>query len=326
MHCIIPAAGKGTRMRPLTWSKPKPLLPVAGRPMLAHVMDTLKDAGVDHITLITGYLGQEIVDWARSGYPDILVDFAVQESADGLASAVLLAEEYTTDSPSMVVLGDTLFSADLSVLKGETRNLIVTAPVDDPSRFGVVLMENGQVKKLVEKPSEPISNLAIVGVYYFASGRKLMEYCRQLKEKNTRTRGEYQLTDAMQLMLQNGEPFGTLNIQGWYDCGKPETLIETNRILLKENGGAGTPVLKNSVVIEPCFFQEGTVLKNSVVGPFVSCGRNVTICDSRISDSIICDDSLVSQVNLEGSVTGDRTSVEGRPGRLFTGDDSVTCI
>ncbi len=170
MHCIIPAAGKGTRMRPLTWSNPKPLLPVAGRPILAHVIDTLLVAGVDHITLIVGYLGDAIVEWARKSYPSVKVDFALQEEADGLASAVLLANRFATGGPTMVVLGDTLFSADLSLLKNEKRNLIVTSPVEDPSRFGVVVLEQGRVVRLVEKPEEPISNLAIVGVYYFASG------------------------------------------------------------------------------------------------------------------------------------------------------------
>ena len=164
MHCIIPAAGRGTRMRPLTWSNPKPLINVAGRPMLAHVIDSLLEADVDHITLIVGYMGDSIVSWARTAYPDIKVDFAFQEKPDGLASAVLLAEQYLDNGPAMIVLGDTLFSADLSVLRGETRNMIVTSPVEDPSRFGVVVMDGTCVVKLVEKPSEFISNLAIVGV------------------------------------------------------------------------------------------------------------------------------------------------------------------
>lgn len=324
MHCIIPAAGKGTRMRPLTWSNPKPLLPVAGKPMLAHVMDTLVQAGVDHITLITGYLGDSIVSWAQIAYPEIKVDFALQKNADGLASAVLLAEEFADNGPSMVVLGDTLFSADLSVLKGETRNLIVTSPVEDPSRFGVVVMDGKTVVRLVEKPSEPISNLAIVGVYYFASGTKLMHYCRMLKEKNITTRGEYQLTDAMQLMLQDGEPFGTLDIHSWYDCGKPETLIETNRLLLQQDGGAGTPQVENSVVIEPCYFGSSVVLRNSVVGPFFSCGDCVVVENSRISNSIAGTGSHFHHVNLTDSVTGERAVLSGKQRKVFLGDDSVT--
>ncbi|MCK5785431.1 MAG: NTP transferase domain-containing protein [Candidatus Sabulitectum sp.] len=326
MHCIIPAAGKGTRMRPLTWSIPKPLIPVAGRPMLAHVVDSLLEAEVDHITLIVGYLGDDIVSWARKAYPHIKVDFALQEKADGLASAVLLAEQFVDDGPSMIVLGDTLFSADLSVLKGETRNMIVTAPVDDPSRFGVVIMDGSSVVELVEKPAEFISNLAIVGVYYFASGSKLMKYCRELMDRDLKTRGEYQLTDAMQLMLQNGEPFGILDIDGWYDCGKPETLLETNRALLESNGGSGTPVLENSQVIEPCFFGAGTVIKNSVVGPWFSGGAGVLIENSRITNTIAGADSEFLDVILTKTVTGERSKVQGSPSQLFTGDDSVAEI
>lgn len=323
MHCIIPAAGIGTRMRPLTWANPKPLLPVAGRPMLAHVMDTLTQAGVDHITLIVGYLGDSIVAWARREYPAVEVDFAVQTSADGLASAVLLADRFTGDGPSMVVLGDTLFSADLSVLNGETRNLIVTSPVDDPSRFGVVVIEDGHVVRLVEKPSEPVSRLAIVGVYYFASGRKLMSYCKELIGKGIRTRGEFQLTDAMQLMLEAGEPFGTLDIKAWYDCGKPETLLETNRELLVAAMGSSQPALENSIVIQPCFFGKDTIIKNSVVGPFFSGGDGITIEDSIIRDSIAGGSSVFRGVFMNGSVTGSRVTVTELPSRLFLGDDSI---
>ncbi len=323
MHCIIPAAGKGTRMRPLTWSTPKPLLPVAGRPMLAHVMDTLVDAGVDHVTLITGYLGDEIVSWVRKEYPGIRTDFAVQEKTDGLASAVLLAGEYTDDGPTMVVLGDTLFSADLSVLRGETRNMIVTSPVEDPSRFGVVLLEEGRVVRLIEKPSEPVSNLAIVGVYYFASGERLMEGCRTLVEKGQRTRGEFQLTDAMELMLRNGEPFGILDIDGWYDCGKPETLLETNRVLLDRNGPGETPELIRSRVIQPCSFQKGCVITDSVVGPHVSFGESVSVEGCEISDTIAGDFSVFRDCRLSASVTGCRVTVSGFRGGVLLGDDSV---
>lgn len=323
MHCIIPAAGKGTRMRPLTWSNPKPLLPVAGKPILAHVIDTLAGAGVDHLTLITGYLGDAIVSWARNTYPSMKIDFAVQEKPDGLASAVLLAEEFASGEPTMVVLGDTLFSADLSVLKGENRNLIVTCPVEDPSRFGVVVMQGENVIRLVEKPSEPVSNLAIVGVYYFADGSKLMKSCRELKNRGIRTRGEYQLTDAMQLMLQNGEPFGILDIRSWYDCGKPETLLETNRALLSACDSPGNPVLENSNVVSPCYFGEGTRISNSVVGPYFSCGKNVLVENSSISDSIAGDSCRFSGAMISESVTGQRVSVTGISGKLFLGDDSV---
>lgn len=326
MHCIIPAAGKGTRMRPLTWSTPKPLLPVAGKPILAHVLDTVSQADVDHVTLITGYLGDSIVAWARSAFPGIEIDYAVQERTDGLATAVLLAEEFSTGGPTMVVLGDTLFSADLTVLRGEKRNLIVTSPVDDPSRFGVVVMDGDKVKRLVEKPSEFVSNLAIVGVYYFSEGEKLMDGCREIMEKGIRTRGEFQLTDAMQLMLQRGEPFGTLDIDGWYDCGKPDTLLETNRELLSRAGPSGEPLLENSRVIPPCFIGEGTRITDSVVGPYFSCGRGVVIRNSRIEDGIAGDSCVFDGVALKGSVTGRRVSVSGAAGKMLLGDDSVVEI
>ncbi len=187
----------------------------------------------------------------------------------------------------------------------------------------VVVMDGDRVSKLVEKPSTPISKLAIVGVYYFANGRKLMNYCRELKEKNIKTRGEYQLTDAMQLMLQNGEPFGILDIDGWYDCGKPETLLETNRELLNRNGSSGTPILENSTVIPPCSFGSNTVIRNSVVGPWFSGGDSVVIENSRISNTIAGAESKFQHIIITESVTGERSEISSSPAKFYIGDDSV---
>lgn len=323
MHCIIPAAGKGTRMRPHTWSAPKPLLPVAGKPILGHLIDSLQRAGVDRLTLITGYLGDALADWTRRSYPGMRVDVAQQTNPDGLGAAVGLAGSFVDDGPVMVALADTLFTSDLSLLRGMDRNMLAVCPVEDPERFGIVVTgPSGEVVRLVEKPSEPVGNLAIVGVYYFASGASLMEACGELKRSDIRTRGEFQLTDAMQLMLERGEPFSTWEVESWYDCGTTETLLATNRALLDAGGGSGLPVLENSVVVEPCAFGRGVVIRNSVVGPHVSAGDGSFLEDCVVSDCVLGSHARVQSGRFSGTMLGARATVRGRSRSLSIGDDS----
>lgn len=322
MHCIIPAAGMGTRMRPHTWSTPKPLLPVAGKPILAHLIDSLTLIGVDRLTLVTGYLGGMLVDWTRNAYPDHTVDFVEQKHVSGLGAAVGLARDLVDDGPVMVALADTLFQADLGVLRGCRTNMLAVCPVNDPERFGIVVTgEDGRVLRLVEKPKEPAGNLAIVGVYYFSDGSSLMRACDELSRLGITTRGEYQLTDAMQLMLQSGQPFETLPVGKWYDCGTTETLLYTNRELLDLHGGTGTPILENSVVVPPCAFGQGVVLRDSVVGPHVSVGEGAVIERSVIRDSVLGAGARVHGGSITGSMLGARTALRQASRSLSIGDD-----
>lgn len=322
MHCIIPAAGMGTRMRPHTWSTPKPLLPVAGKPILAHLIDSLTDIGVDRLTLVTGYLGGKLVDWTRSSYPGHTVDFVEQTEVNGLGAAVGLARDLVQDGPVMVALADTLFEADLGILRNCPDNMLAVCPVPDPERFGIVVTgTDGRVLRLVEKPAEPVGNLAIVGVYYFADGPSLMNACDELRKRGIRTRGEYQLTDAMELMLREGQPFGTLPVGKWYDCGTTETLIFTNRELLESRGGSGTPILENSVVVQPCSFGDGVVLRDSVVGPWVSVGNGSVIERSVVRDSVIGAGTRINGISITGSMMGAGAVALMSPKSLSIGDD-----
>jgi len=289
-------------------------------------MDDLIEAGIDRVTLITGYLGKEIVDWTRGSYSDIRVDFAVQETTDGLASAVRLAEPFTDDGPTLVVLGDTLFTADLTTVLAIPKNMIAVHRVEDPSRFGVVLLEGDSVSGLVEKPSEFISDLAIVGVYSFVSGRSLMNAAARLMDEGKKTRGEFQLTDAMQLMLEDNMPFGVFEVDGWYDCGKPETLLESNREILTASGGAVQGTLVDSVVIPPVFIDEGAVVTASVIGPYVSIGRDSTIDRCVISDTTAGDRIKLSGLNLTGTILGSETEVQREPVSLNIGTSSIISI
>jgi len=319
MHAIIPVAGKGTRMRPLTWSVPKVLIRFAGNTVLGHIIDELTAYGVDHITLIVGYLGEEVVKWTKDNYPEIRVDFAVQERMDGLGSAVYLASPMTYDEHTLIVLGDTLFSADLSLACSDESNMIAVKRVEDPSRFGVVVHEEGVVSKLVEKPADFVSDLAIVGIYGFTSGSTLMEAISRLIKSGRQTRGEYQLTDAMQLMLEDGQPFGCFEVEEWYDCGKPETLLITNRILLDKGTGKTEVSSENSVIIQPVSLGDNVRITSSVVGPYVSVASGSEISGSIVSNTVIGFESRLENVHLRDSIIGNEAEIKGNAATISAG-------
>ena len=292
--------------------------------MLAHILDDLVEADLEKITLVVGYLGDEIERWALDRYGDRAeINCPRQEKMDGLASAVGLAEPFVGQEKAFVVLGDTIFRADLEGLLRSRRNMICAMRVEDPRRFGVVVMDDGRVVRLVEKPQEFVSDLAIVGLYLFQSAPALMDSIGALLKSGKRTRGEFQLTDAMQIMLDRGEEFGTFEIDGWYDCGKPETLLATNRDLLERCGGARRAVEESSVIIEPVHLEAGAVVRRSVVGPAVTLGADAVVEDSVVSNSILDQGSRVRDARLEASIVGMRAEVSGRAARLSAGDDSI---
>lgn len=313
----------GTRLRPITHTIPKALIPVAGRPVIGHIIDRLLPAGVDGITLIVGHLGDEIVSWVRSEYP-IRVDFVRQEIMNGLAGAVSLAGTHVDDGPTMVVLGDTVFEADLSRIGLSGNNMLAVCPVDDPSRFGVVVSEAGRAVRLVEKPSEFVSNLAIVGIYYFRCGTRLISACESLISEGIRTRGEFQLTDAMQRMLDEGDVIELFQVDDWLDCGKPETLLQTNRTMLDRTVSPEAP--PGSVILPPVFLAPDTIIENCILGPYASIGPGCVIRNSIIRNSIACGGNRIEGSILESSVLGYRASLSGMPRSICLGDDSsVSC-
>lgn len=319
MHAIVPVAGKGTRLRPHTYSVPKPLLPVAGKPVLGHILETLMEGGISRVTLIVGYMGDEIVSWARENY-DLQVDFAVQEVMNGLGSAIGLAEPLVEEGPVLIALGDTIFDADMQKIGASDRNLIGTRKVDDPRRFGVVVEEGDRVVRLVEKPAEFVSDLAIVGLYFFRSSGRLMEAIGKLVSMGRKTRGEYQLTDAMQLMIDDGDDFGTFRIEGWFDCGKTETLLETNSRLLQRSGSVVRGEVTDSVIIDPVHIAEGAQISCSVVGPGVTIRSGVTMDDCIVRQSIIGRDTTLGCSILESSLLGRNVEVRDQTGSLNVGD------
>ncbi len=320
MRAIIPAAGFGKRLKPHTYSQPKVLLNVGGKPILGHILDRLSAENISKATLILGYLGEQIKDYVTNNYPAIQADFVFQEEMLGLGHAIYTAAPTFDDEELFIILGDTVFDVDLeSVFTKRTTSLGVKE-VTDPRRFGVALLENGVIKKLIEKPKAPVSNLALVGLYYVANSKLLAESLEELIAKDIRTNNEYQLTDALQLMIDKGERVTTFPVEGWYDCGKPETLLSTNQFLLSQNGKP--PERENVVVIPPVFIAENAEVKNSVVGPFTTISQNCVIEDSIIKNSIIGSEAKVFASILENSIIGSNAVVRGTYKKINAGDSS----
>jgi len=319
MRAIIPVAGFGSRLRPHTYSLPKVLLNVAGKPIIGHILDKIIADGFNEATIIVGYLGDMIREYVLSNYK-IKIDFVEQEEPKGLAHAIYLARHSFTTDPILVILGDTIFDVDLKpVIKDKTSALGVKE-VADPRRFGVVELKGGFAINLIEKPEIPKSNLAIVGLYWIRNP-KLLENCiEELFKSDKRTKGEYQLTDALQLMLQNGEKIKTFNVEGWYDCGKPETLLGTNRHLLEKIQNCH--FMDGVVINPPVFISEKAKIGRSVIGPFATIADDAVVEDSIIKNSIISEGAQVYRALIEDSLIGNNAIVEGNFKQINIGDSS----
>jgi glucose-1-phosphate thymidylyltransferase len=312
MHSIIPVAGFGTRMRPHTFTLPKVLLPVAGKPILGHILDRLIAAGVTSTTIVVGYLGDMVQDYVRNSYPQLASSFVEQNELLGLGHSIWTAREYipSNGDPLFIILGDTIFDVDLKKVFSLSDSALCVRPVEDPRRFGVAELENGYISKLVEKPEHPTSNLAIVGLYYFKRPQLLAECLDHIIRNDIRTRNEFQLTDALQLMIERGEKFTTFEIDAWYDCGKPETLLETNRHILglkKEK----SQTFEGSLIIDPVEIAAGVEIRNSVVGPYVSIGAGSRVENTVVRDSIVGEKCSIMNANLDLSIIGNNAQAVG---------------
>jgi len=320
MKAIIPVAGVGTRLRPHTYTLPKVLLNVAGKPILGHILDALQQHNIDEATIIVGYMGDLVEDYVRRNY-SMNVTFIYQEERLGLGHSIWIAREQITDNePLLIILGDTIFDVDLSLATNSRFSTLGVKSVDDPRRFGVVELEKGFISRLIEKPENPSTNLALVGLYFINNPKLLVESLQTLIDNNIRTRDEYQLTDALQMMIDKGEKFTTFPVEGWYDCGKPETLLSTNRYLLDGKSTYKTP--EGSVIIPPAFVAENAIVERSVIGPYTTVASGATVIDSVVRDSIISDGATVTASTLEQSIIGNNAIVKGKFSRLNVGDSS----
>jgi glucose-1-phosphate thymidylyltransferase len=327
MKVIIPLAGKGTRLRPHTHITPKPMLKIAGKPVIDYVMEDLERLGnIEQVVYITGHLKEKVEEYVRAKYPFDAV-FIEQEVQDGTAGAVALARGYV-DQPVFIIFVDTIFDADLSVVnRTDADGIIWVKTVDDYQRFGVVVTDNdGNMTKIVEKPSTPISKRANIGLYYIRNWKLLYEgidwTLRQPKNK-----GEYYLTDAFQYMIDHGAKIRVIDVEGWYDAGEQGTLLETNRIMLEKGRARRPSSLPPDVrVIDPVYIEDDVVLANATIGPNVSIGTGSRLEGSELRDTIVGSGSTVTDSTLTDSLIGDAAVVEGVRGQINVSDHSVVKV
>jgi len=326
MKAILPVAGIGSRLKPHTLNRPKALLPLVGKPILGYIIDRLISVGVDEIIFIVGYLGQEIIDYVATNYADkVSVKFVWQEETLGLGHAVYMGKEFIgSEDDLLVILGDTIIDANLKTMINKSSNGLGVKTIEDPRRFGVAVTNNrGDITKVVEKPKEFVSNLALVGLYYFTSGLQLMDSMEKVIEKNIKVKNEYQLTSALELMIENGSVFKTIPVDAWYDCGDLPTLIDTNNYLLnKLNSQTIFDSENNNIFIEPYFLGKDCKISNSIIGPHTSVADSSEIFNSIIKNSIIGESVSVEDLILENSVIGSNSDVTGFKLNVSLSDNS----
>ncbi len=320
MRAIIPVAGLGTRLKPHTYSIPKVLLNVGGKPILGHIIDKLIEEKIFKATFVVGHLAEMIVDYVKQKYPMVQSDFVEQKERLGLAHAIKVTADTFDEDEIFIILGDTVFDVNLKKVFNEKKSSLGVKYVEDPRRFGVAVLENDKVTRLVEKPKEQISNLALVGLYYIANPELLLKCIDELFEKDIKTKDEYQLTDALQLMIEKGESISTFPVEGWYDCGKPETVLSTNKFLLTKKGS--DKKFDNVVINEPVFIADTAIVENSVIGPFTTIAEDCEIRECIIKNSIINQNSIVEKSTLEGSIIGSNALIKGNHKKLNAGDSS----
>jgi len=322
-QAIIPAAGVGKRLRPLTHTLPKSLVPVAGKPIIVHIIDELVNMGIDNIILILGYFGEKIEEYLQAHYPNIKFSFIYQKERKGSAHAVLLTES-AVEHPVMIIYGDTIIEGDLKKGLAKGKDLLLgTKFVDDPRRFGIVERENGKVVGLIEKPNILERREALVGVYTVFDTKKLFDSIKYIIKKNIMLNGEFYLTHALDHMIKSGASAETFPIKNWYDCGTVKSLLETNRILLnKKRRFKDQVIVEDNIIIPPVAVGKGAKLKNCIIGPHVSIGAGVEIEDSIIKDSIVSNKAKVKNMILNASVIGNEALCEGRTTNLILGDNS----
>lgn len=321
MTVVIPLGGYGTRLRPLTYSLPKPLLLCAGDTVLGWIFKSIRQLSPSEIVLIVGYKGDVIKNWVSEHYSDLPVRYVVQEEAKGLGHAVWKAGEViSTESDVLIYLGDSIFDLDWEIIKEGKENFIGVKEVDNPKRFGVAEIEDDNIVGLVEKPEEPSSNLAVVGLYYIKKWDFLYRQLNFLVREDMRTRNEYQLTDALSLMLEKEDIIlKKLPVKGWYDCGKTDALIRANADLLKDPPDW---VDFKEYIIDFSYVRESSDLKDTELGHFVTVGENSLIEKTIIKNSIIGNEVKIVNSDIYDSIIGDESEVVNARGKFVVGFNS----
>ena len=326
MKAIIPVAGAGTKLRPHTYTQPKALIPLAGKTILSIIVDQLKDAGITDFIFIIGYLGEKIQDYVKANYPELNTHFITQSERHGTGHAIELTKEIVANDEVFIVLGDTIAEYDVLQMIHSAGSVLAVKKVDDPRSFGVAeIGEDGFITRVVEKPSIPKSNMALVGVYKIKETEILFKCLSTVQSKNLRSYDEFSLTDALECMIQNGARFQAMRVGNWFDCGRKESLLASNAILLKKFGNnvASTCRTDNTIIIPPVSIGAGCLIKNSVIGPNVAIGENTTINHAIIKDSIIGAYSDLHEIVLNNSLIGSDAEVKGVSRNLNIGDNTA---
>ncbi|MFU8767473.1 MAG: sugar phosphate nucleotidyltransferase [Candidatus Methanoperedens sp.] len=330
MKVVIPAAGAGKRLFPHTFTKPKPMVYIAGKPIIGHILDRMKDLEPEEVILVVGYKKEQIMSYIDRNYSGTFnIKYVNQDEQLGLAHSVYTARNELGDSEIMIALGDMIFKAGYSdfyrqyMKNGDCSASIGVREVDDPTKYGIVELEGKCIKRLEEKPLNPESNLGIAGVYFIKETQVLLSIIGEMIDKNLRNRGEFQLTDALQEMVNRNLKLKTFQVSSWYDCGHSESLLETNRVLLDEKKDIDhIHSIKDSVIIQPVAIGDNVTILNSVIGPHASVASDSYIDNSIVSNSVIGSRSHISKINLHDSIVGDDTNVLGKHNSLNIGDAS----
>ncbi len=333
LKIFIPMAGWGTRMRPHTWSKPKPLVSVAGKTSLEHLLDMFNSVpdpdNVEFVFIVGPYLGElQVPPFVRENYPRMKAHFVVQEEMKGQSHALWLAREFM-HGPMIVCFSDTLLGTDFSFLDREKADVVAwVMPMPDPRRFGVAeLKEEGWVTRFIEKPESMENNLVVVGCYYFKSAEKLLAAIEKQMERELTLKGEFFLTDTITLMIADGAKVRTEKADSWLDTGTIDATLETNKVLLERKANITENESVDGVeIIAPSFVHPSAEIKNSVIGPYSSIGANCKIVNSWIEQSIVEADCEIQDAALNRSLIGIKTTIRGRgdgqPIQLNVGDNS----
>lgn len=304
MKVVLPVAGNGLRLRPYTEDRPKCLLPLAGKTILDWIVEDAAVLKPTETVFITGYKAEKVDEYLKTKPEWGAVRTVLQSNPQGLGEAISLSLPYVNDDePLLIILGDTLFEADLSILNNAQENILYTYKVEDPKRFGVAVMgENGYISRLVEKPQEFVSDEAIVGIYYIKDVKALKAALKQLMDNDIRTKGEFQLTDALEMMIEQGCMFKTAPVSRWLDCGLVETLLETNAHVLKRNDNSKDFNVPGVEIIPPCFIGKNAKIHASKIGPFVSIGDDCEISGVEIRDSIVWNGVKIANGKVSNTV------------------------
>ncbi len=320
MKVVIPVAGEGTRLRPLTHSVPKPLLEVAGDTILGHLLRKLEGLPIEELIFVVGFKKEMIINYVRAR-AKTNVRFVEQERPAGLGYAVNLTLPHVEKGPLLILLGDTIVELDWNPILQAKENLLGLKDVPEPQRFGVAVLQNDRIVELEEKPQQPRSKSAIVGLYYIHELELFKKCLAELISGPPGKNGEWQITDGLARMIKGGAVFRPLWIENWFDCGKPETLLETNRHLLA--GLQETARRPGSTIIPPCFIAPTAELESSAIGPNVSIGERAAVRSSTLRNSIVSAGASVANSVLEDSLVGAGAVVSNRSGRLNVGSSSA---